>query len=87
MTLRSKLPLILMQKYFLVKDSLEAFYKKVEVITDSTAIIYSIRILIVMLALLMGYIHTPKENPDANSSTEIITNRPDSTIKNLNNLQ
>jgi hypothetical protein len=62
------------QKYFQVKDSVESFLGKVEVIADSTAIIYSIRILIVVIALLMGYVHTPKENVEVTNSkqTELI---------------
>jgi hypothetical protein len=62
------------QKYFQVKDSVESFLGKVEVIADSTAIIYSIRVLIVVIALLMGYVHTPKENVEVTNSkqTELI---------------
>jgi hypothetical protein len=57
-----------------VKDSVESFLGKVEVIADSTAIIYSIRVLIVVIALLMGYVHTPKENVEVTNSkqTELI---------------
>lgn len=87
MTLRSKLPLHLLQKYFLMKESLESIFKKIEVITDSTAIIYSIRILIIMLALLMGYIHTPKEKLESTSRTEIIGNTSDPVLKELNSLK
>lgn len=74
MTLRSRLPLHMYQKYFQVKDSVESFLGKVEVIADSTAIIYSIRVLIVVIALLMGYVHTPKENVEVTNSkqTELI---------------
>lgn len=87
MTLRSKLPLHLLQKYFLMRESLESFYKKIEVIIDSNAIIYSIRILIVMIALLMGYMHTPKEKLDSKSNIEIVTNSQDTVIKNLNKVK
>lgn len=62
MTLRSRLPLYLYQNYFLIKEFIESSFRKLEVITDSNVIIYSVRILIVLLALLMGYIHTPKAN-------------------------
>ena len=74
MTLRSRLPLHIYQKYFQAKDSVETFFGKIEVIADSTAILYSIRVLIVVLALLMGYIHTPKENVEVSNSnqTEIL---------------
>ena len=53
----------------MIKEFIESFIKKIEVITDSRAIIYSVRILIVLLALFMGYIHTPKK------SKEISTNQ------------
>lgn len=74
MTLRSRIPLHIYQKYFQAKDSIESFLDKVEVIADSTAILYSIRILIVVIALLMGYVHTPKENVEISNSkqTELI---------------
>lgn len=74
MTFRSRLPLHIYQKYFQVKDSVDSFLGKVEVIADSTAILYSIRILIVVIALLMGYVHTPKENVEITNSkqTELI---------------
>lgn len=71
MTLRSKLPLHLYQKYFLVKDSFESLLSKIEVVVGSNAILYSIRILIVLLALLMGYIHTPKDNIDVSNIKKI----------------
>lgn len=64
MTFRSRLPLHIYQTFFAVKDSIDSFLNKIEVIADSTAIIYSIRILIVVIALLMGYVHTPKDNLD-----------------------
>ncbi len=71
MTFKSKLPLHLYQTYFQVKENLELFLSKMEVIADSKAIIYSIRILIVVIALLMGYIHTPKKNTDAPRTQKI----------------
>lgn len=68
MTLRSRLPLHIYQKYFDVKESIKSFASKIEVITNSNAIIYSIRLLIVLLALLMGYLHTPKDKVDVSST-------------------
>ncbi len=65
MTLRSRLPLHIYQKYFQTKDNLESFYSKLEVIADSTAILYSVRILIVVIALAMGYIHSSKDNNES----------------------
>ena len=79
MTLRTKLPLFLYQKFFSAKDALNSIFSKVEVIMDTRAIIYSIRILIVLIALLMGYMHTPaNQNEDSNfSKTEISDKRID----------
>jgi len=57
MTLKSKLPLYYYQKYFSTRDSFELFLRKIEVLTDSRLIINSIRALIILLALLMGYMH------------------------------
>jgi hypothetical protein len=71
MTFRSKFPSQLYQKYFLAKDTLEAFLSKLEVISDSTTILYSIRILIVVLAFLMTYIQTPNEKTDVSNVREI----------------
>jgi len=71
MTLRSKLPLHLYQKYLLEKDSFESLLRKIEVIVGSNIIIYSVRILIVLLALLMGYIHTPKDKNDVSTIKKI----------------
>jgi hypothetical protein len=44
-----------------IRVSTNLFLQKLQVIADSRAIIYSIRILIIVTALLMGYIHTPKK--------------------------
>jgi len=60
MTFRSRLPLHIYQKIFIAKDTYKSLISKIEVIADSRAILYSIRILIVAIALLMGYIHTSK---------------------------
>ena len=82
MTLRSKLPLYVYQKYFLAKDSFDSILSKIEVIINSTAIIYSIRILIIVVALMMGYIHTPKAKSGVSKSneTEISSKKLDSII-------
>lgn len=85
MTLRSKLPLHLYQKYFLAKDSFESLLSKIEVVVGSNAILYSIRILIVLLALLMGYIHTPKNNNDVSNikKIEVQHNNSNTLFKDL----
>jgi len=70
MTLRSRLPLHISQIFFQAKDSVDSFLSKLEVIADSKEILYSIRILIVVLALLMGYVHTPKENVNTPTSQQ-----------------
>lgn len=74
MTLKNKLIDFLSQRYFRLIEQLESLYRKVEVITDSNAIVNSIRIMIVMLAFLMGYIHTPGERSEIskNNKTEKI---------------
>jgi len=76
MTLKPKLPLHIHQKYFIIKDSFDSFIRKIEVLSDSNVIINSIRILIVVLALLMGYVHTPKkkENVSSVEENELIDN-------------
>jgi len=61
MTLRSKLPFFISQRYFLIKDFIDSILVKIEVVINSRSIIYSIRILIVVVALMMGYIHTPED--------------------------
>ena len=68
MTLKTRLPLHIYQKYFLVKDTLDSFIIKLEAITNSNTILYSIRILIVLLALMMGYVHTSKDKTEISSS-------------------
>ena len=68
MTLKTRLPLHIFQKFFLVKDIFDSFFIKLEAITNSITILYSIRILIVFLALLMGYVHTPKDKTEVSSS-------------------
>ena len=87
MTLRSGLPHNIYRQYFLAKESMNSFLNTLQVLTDSTAIIYSIRILIVLLALLMGYIHTPKKNPEVSSveKKEIIL--PKSTKSIINQIK
>jgi len=71
----SKLLHYLNRKHHHFVRQLESIYSKVEVITDSTAIVNSVRIMIVMLAFLMGYIHTPIDKNDfseANKTEKII---------------
>ncbi|MCK5102379.1 MAG: hypothetical protein KAR17_06175 [Cyclobacteriaceae bacterium] len=41
-------------------------------ISDSDLIVNSVRILIVVLALLMGYIHTPNETKDISSAADSV---------------
>jgi len=60
MTLKSSISFYTDQKLFSVKDSFDSFLIKLEVLADNSIIINSIRILIVMFAFLMCYIHTPK---------------------------
>ena len=67
MTLGSKIPFRIQQNYFLFKDTFDSFLAKLEVLSDSQVIVNSIRILIVGLALLMGYIQTPIEKKDLSS--------------------
>ncbi len=85
MTAQNRIPLSIYQRYFEVKDSLNSFINKIEVITDSYAIIYSIRILIVMIALLMGYIHTSKQTSDISGiqKKEIISNHQKAIFKSI----
>lgn len=85
MTFRTKFPLHLYQKYFLAKDSFDSFLGKLEVLSDSNIIIYSVRILIVVLALLMGYMHTPKEKKDASNTNnvELIDNSLEPVIEQV----
>ena len=71
MTLISKLPLGLNQKFHLFAKQLESLFIKLEVITDSNAIVNSVRIMIVTIALLMGYIHTPKEKNELAKTNKI----------------
>ena len=81
MTFKSRLPLHIYQKYFQTKDHIDSFTSKLEVIADSTAILYSVRILIIVIALLMGYVQssqdktelptTHKKEISSNNSSEI----------------
>ena len=86
MTLRSKLAFFLSQRYFLIKEAFDSLLIKIEVILNSRSIIYSIRILIIVVALMMGYIHTPKD-PGAFSKfdkIEINGKKMDTIINVLN---
>jgi hypothetical protein len=86
MTFRTKFPLHLYQKYFLAKDSFDSFLGKLEVLSDSNVIIYSVRILIVVLALLMGYIHSPKEKDEVSNvkNIELIDKNLEPVIEQVN---
>lgn len=64
MTIKSKFPVQIYQSYFPGKESFDSLLVKLEVLSDSNIIIYSVRVLIVVLALVMGYVHTPKEKKD-----------------------
>jgi hypothetical protein len=85
MTLRSKLPLHLYQKYYLAKDSFDSFLDKLQVVADNNAIVYSIRILIVVLALLLGYVQTPKEGKTFSSmeKNELVSPKTKSIIEQI----
>lgn len=86
MTFRSKFPIQLYQKYFLAKDSIDAFLSKLEVISDSTTILYSVRVLIVVLAFLMTYVQAPREKIDVSNVREIemLDSIDNPNIENLN---
>lgn len=58
MTLRSKWSQQITQKSSITLDSFDAILPAIEVITNSNLVINSIRILIVVLALLLGYKHS-----------------------------
>ena len=85
MTLKTRLPLHIYKMFFSVKDTLDSFIIKLEAITNSNTIIYSIRILIVFLALLMGYIHTPKDKTEVSSSrkSEIVDTHNKQILKDI----
>ena len=72
MTLGCKRPSRSYANYFSIKDSINSFLIKLEVISDSDLIVNSVRILIVVLALLMGYIHTPNEKKDISSAADSV---------------
>ena len=71
MTFRSRLPLAIYQYFFELKDAIDSFISKLQVVTDSTAIVYSVRILIVILALLLGYVQSPNDNKEVSSMKKI----------------
>ena len=70
MTLKHKLPLNIYQKLFLSKDSFDSLIGKKEVIIDNNVVVYSIRILIIIMTLLMGYIHAPTGKNEISSIKE-----------------
>ncbi len=61
MTLKHKLPLNIYQKLFSAQNSIDSLIAKLEVLLVNNVIVYSIRILIIVMTLLMGYIHAPQE--------------------------
>ena len=71
MTLRTRIPLSIYQAYFLFRDSFDSVIRNLEVILNGKAIIYSVRIMIIIMALLMGYYHTPKDATAINPSHTI----------------
>lgn len=75
-TIKPKVPLLVYQKYFEIRNMLESFLVKLEVITSSNAIVYSIRILIVAIALLMGYLQTTsqEDRTTQRSQSEVFEN-------------
>jgi len=79
MTLKTNLPSHIFQILDTIAESFDSFFSRLEVLFDSNLIVNSIRILIVVLALLMGYISTPTENTKLSSAKEISS--IDSTIK------
>lgn len=52
------------RKFFIDKESFNSFFIKLEVLTDSSLIVNSVRILIVACALLLAYIHTSNKHND-----------------------
>ena len=79
MTFKTNLPSQIFQTLDSIGESIESFFIKLEVLLDGNLIVNTIRILIIAIALLMGYIHTPKEKINLTSSKESTLN--DSTIK------
>jgi hypothetical protein len=83
MTLRSKWSQQITQKTSITWDSFDAILPTIEVITNSNLVINSIRVLIVVLALLMGYKHSSHEVTKASSAAKTVTVEevPESNIK------
>lgn len=54
-----------------IEDHTNSLSNKIEVITDSEVIVNAIRVLILVLALLMGYIHTPKEKKEVSEADSL----------------
>ena len=73
MTLRSKWSQQITQKTSITWDSFDAILPTIEVITNSNLVINSIRVLIVVLALLMGYKHSSQEVTKASSAAKTTT--------------
>lgn len=82
MTIRSRLPLLLVQKLIIAKASINSISSKLEVIIDSKTIVYAVRILIILVALLMGYIHTPSKEHQLSRTNIIKTQKPEQAGSN-----
>lgn len=65
MAIRSKWCSTIGQKALITKDSFDTILPTVEVVTNSKTVIYSVRILIVALALIMGYMQTRSHSKEA----------------------
>lgn len=69
MTLRTKWSQQIAQKPFSL-DSFDVILPTLEVITNSSLVVNSVRVLIVVLALLLGYKHSnQKLNQESNTET------------------
>ena len=79
MTLKTNFSSHIFQILDSIAKSIDSLFEKLAVIFNSNLIVNSIRILIVVLALIMGYIHAPKEKNDFTSAKE--STLIDSTIK------
>ena len=79
MTLKTNFPSHIFQILDSIAESINSLFEKLEVLLNSNLIVNSIRILIIVLALLMGYIHTRSEKNKLSSAKE--STLIDSTIK------
>lgn len=79
MTLKTIIPSHINQILVSIAEFVDSFFIRLEVILDGTIIVHTVRVLIIVLALLMGYIHTPAENNKLSAAKEITL--IDSTVK------